>query len=265
MGTMSSSAVGSTSSPAQVAQCQATKLRVVRQALVPIIGTGYVANVGGNHVTRGAELSISSHQCLQPFQISRHFFLHNDQATDTETMAKLARYASADMAFGEDAVCLYGPEARHHLEKLQIAFNPDELEHQDSLFVKDQKQVGDGGILHSILEGRKALQEKGHFGDYWVIVSPALYEEAYKNRATPVDAPIYEIQHLLKGFLCSEAVKDRTGVIFSLDRGGISLVVPMDLYLDTSLPKDNEGRPRFRLAEQFRLVIDDPDARTGLK
>jgi hypothetical protein len=80
-----------------------------------------------------------------------------------------------------------------------------------------------------------------------------------------MDAPIYQIQPLVKGFLFSEAAEGRKGVIFSLAREMISLSVPMDLYLDTALPNDSAGQPRLRLAQQFRLVIDDSDARAALK
>jgi hypothetical protein len=81
-----------------------------------------------------------------------------------------------------------------------------------------------------------------------------------------MDAPIYQIQALLAkdGFLFSEAVAGRRGVIFSLARSTINLVVPMDTYVER-LTDDGNGQPRFRVAEQMRLVIDDPDARVALK
>jgi len=247
------------------AQNQAAKLRIVRQALVPTIGQGYVNNVAAHHVSRGAELSVKPNQALQPIQISRHFFVHKEQTTDTATLTKLVNFAAADMAQAEDSVILLGAEARSQLTRLQVTLdNPDELQFQAGLFEKEQAPIK-GDILNSILDGIKTLQRRGHAGDYYAIVSPELYEEAYKNKTTAMDAPIYQIQPLLKGFLFSEAAEGKRGVLFSLARDMISLSVPVDLYLDTSLSNDSGGRSRFRLAQQFRLVVDDPDARTPLR
>ena len=263
------SSPGSTTppTPEQIAKCQAAKLRIVRRALEPIIGTGPVATVTGHHVTSGREASIRPNQGLQPLQIARHYFLYPGQAGDPDAHPKLAAYSGAEMAYAEDLVCLHGPGALPYLEKLQIAFDKYELEQQSSLLEeveKDRGHVEEGRILLSIVEGITTLLGRGYQGEYYAIVSPALFEEAHRNRATLMDAPIYQIQPLLKRFLCSEAVEGRTGVIFSLARGTISLKVPADLWLDSSLPPDN-GRTRFRLAEQFCLVIDDPGARTALK
>jgi Encapsulating protein for peroxidase len=264
-----SSTVSTTAStpptPEQVAQCHAAKLRVVRRALKPNVGTGHVASVTGHQVTSEKEASIRPNQSLQPLQIARHYFLYLDQASDPDAHPKLAAYSGAEMAYAEDLVCLYGPGALSHLERLQIAFDKYELEQQTSLLEKGQGHCEEGRILLSIVEGITILMSRGYQGEYYAIVSPALYEEAHRNRATLMDAPIYQIQPLLKGFLCSEAAEGRTGVIFSLARGTISLQVPVDLCLDSSLPPDGSGRPRFRLTQQFRLVIDDPGARTPLK
>ncbi len=97
-------------------------------------------------------------------------------------------------------------------------------------------------------------------------MSPALYREAYTNQNTPLDAPINQIQPLLadSGFLFSEAASGKKGVIFSLARATINLAVPMDSYVER-LTDDDKGQPRFRVAEQVRLVIDDRGAREALK
>jgi len=250
-----------------LAQNQANKLRVARQVFQPIIGQGYTDSVLGHRVIKGQTMSVRLNQHLPALQMSRHFLLQKEQSSDTAALNTLIGFAAADIAQAEDAVILLGSEAGPLLQKLHINLdNPDELDQQEGLFRKNQPNVGQP-ILDSILEGIKALRGRGQSGDYYVIVSPDLYEEAHKNRVSPVDAPIYQIQPLLanQGFLFSEAVPAKKGIILSLARNTISLSVPMDTYVDSSLPNDDAGRPRFAVAEQFRLVIDDPDARTDLK
>lgn len=250
-----------------VAQGQAAKLRVARKVLQPVIGQGYADSIPGHVVLKGATMSVRPNQHLQPLQMSRRFFLHREQVNDSATANSLIRFAAADIAQAEDAVILLGAEAGPLLRKLHIKLdNAEELKVQEGLFKAKQAAVAQP-ILNSIVEGIKTLRERGQAGDYYVIVSPDLYEEAHINRVTPLDAPIYQIQPLLasQGFLFSEAAPHKTGVIFSLARDTISLVVPMDTFVDTSLPSDEEGRPRFAVAEQVRLVIDDPDARAELK
>jgi len=260
---------GSTSSDQMtaLAQSQANKLRVARRALSPVIGQGYVASVPGHRVTKDKTLSVKPNQNLQPLQLSRQFFLHKEQANDSNTVNALITFAAADIAQAEDAVVMLGAEADALLQKLNIKMdNPDELKQQVGLFSKGHAKVKDP-ILESVLGGINTLQGRGQIGDYYVIVSIDLYKEAYTNRVAPLDAPVYQIQPLLaaNGFLYSEIVPLKTGVIFSLARNTISLAVPMDTFVDASLPNDSEGRPRFAVAEQIRLVIDDPEAIAELK
>jgi uncharacterized linocin/CFP29 family protein len=259
-----------------LARTQARQLRVARRALLPdspdlpiapVIEQEYVDSVVGHRIHRDKVMSVRPSQHLQPLQMSRHFSLHKEQTNDVDTLKALITFAAADIAQGEDAIVLLGAEALPFLEKLYIKLdNPDELRAQEALIGKEQKEV-EHPILKSVLEGRRKLQERGQYGDYYVIVSPSLYEEAYTNIKTPADAPISQIQPLLvdNGFLYSEALEGKRGVIFSLARGAIKLAVPVDTYVDCSLPNDDDGRGRFRVAEQFRLVIDDPDAREPLK
>jgi hypothetical protein len=250
-----------------LAQEQAGKLRVARRALSPVIGQGFVPSVPGHRVTKGSSLSVRPNQNLQPLQMSRRFFLHREQVGDSLTLNALISFAAADIAQAEDAVILLGAEAEPLLQRLHIDLaDPEELRAQQGLFHHQQPQV-ERPILESVLGGIKTLRERGQSGDYYVIVSPELFEQAHTNRHAPFDAPIYQIQPLLAsdGFLYSEAAPAKTGVIFSLARNTISLAVPMDTFVDTSVPNDSEGRPRFAVAEQICLVIDDPDARAELK
>jgi uncharacterized linocin/CFP29 family protein len=250
-----------------IAQSQATKLRVARRVIQPIIGAGYVDSVPGHRVIRGAILTVRPNQHLRPLQMSRDFSLHKEQSGDNSTVNTLIGFAAADIAQAEDAVVLLGSKAGPFLDKLQVRVeNRDELDEQEGLLQDEAKKVGQP-ILVSILDGIKTLRERGQSGDYFVIVSADLYEEAYRDRKTPLDAPIYQINPLLagQGFQFSEALPAKTGVIFSLARATISLSVPMDTYVDTSLSNDNQGRPRLAVSQQFRLVIDDPEARVDLK
>jgi uncharacterized linocin/CFP29 family protein len=246
---------------------QANKLRVARRALSPIIGQGFVESVPGHRVTKDRALSVRPNQHLQPLQMSRHFFLHKEQAADSLTLSALITFAAADIAQAEDAVILLGAGAEPLLRRLNIDLtDPEELRAQQGLLDHQQRKV-EKPILESILDGIKTLRERGQSGEYYVIVSPDMFEQAHINRHTPLDAPIYQIQPLLAsgGFLFSEAAPEKTGVIFSLARNTISLAVPMDIFVDTSLPNDSEGRPRFAVAEQIRLIIDDPEARVELR
>src|SRR5262249_31664941 len=121
-------------------------------------------------------------------------------------------------------------------------------------------------ILDSILVGIAELQRRGQYGDYCAIVSPALLQEAYTPRQSPVDAPYYQFAPLLRpnGFLYSEAAEGKRGVIFSLARGKLQLAVPMDIHVEGT-PDDEKGHPRLKVCQQSRLVVDDRDAKVALK
>ena len=108
-------------------------------------------------------------------------------------------------------------------------------------------------------------QRNGYNGEYRVIVSPYRYSQAYRRRAGR-SALIHEIQALLpnNGFLSSSILRGNQGVIFSLARGTVRLSVPVDTYVDTSIPNDDQGRQRFRVAQH--LMLDDPyRARVALR
>jgi hypothetical protein len=245
---------------------QAEALRVVRQALKPIGTQGtYVNSVLGHRVDRDKTLTVRPCQHLQPLLMCRYLSLFREQLNDSDALQALALHAAADIAQAEDAVILLGADAGAFLAKLKVELDqPSELGHQEGLFDKGQKDVGQP-ILDSILEGIHALRTRGQFGAYYAIVSPTLHQEAYTNQKTPLDAPINQIQSQLadNGFLSCEAASGKKGVIFSLARATINLAVPMDTYLER-LTDDDKG-PRFRVAQQFRLIIDDREAREALK
>jgi uncharacterized linocin/CFP29 family protein len=122
----------------------------------------------------------------------------------------------------------------------------------------------DQPILESILEGIKRLRDGNHHGEYCVIVSPALYQEAFKPRTNTLDAPIYEIRPLLKdnGFLYSPAAREKTGVIFSLGGHTIDITVPVDATVEFT--DEQKGIAELRVVEQCRLRVNDPSAAVAL-
>jgi uncharacterized linocin/CFP29 family protein len=283
-----------------IAQAQAAKLRVVRRALPPVIGHGYVDIVrahqlsgatgatggtgatgatgatggtgatgatgatGGTGAGQPPPMSVSPYQPQRPIQMSRSFYLHREQSGDDDILKALITQAAADIAQAEDAVILIGPGAASLLQN--ITYDPNDLTLQDRLLPKDAQDLLTDQLLDSIIDGRRMLQANGYYGEYYVIVSPTLYSEAYRRPGYGLPAPIDEIHALLasNGFLYSNAIGGRKGVIFSLARGTIRLLVPIDTYVDTAIPNDDQGRQRFRVAQQFRLVIDDQNALVAL-
>ena len=257
-----------------VAQAQASKLRVVRRALPPVIGHGYVDLVRAHQLTpppappapgQPPPMNISPFQPRRPLQISRSFFLYREQSGDDDILKALITQAAADLADAEDTVILLGGDARTTLRDLNITFDPIDLRKQVRLFPIAGGPIT-GNILDRILRGIVHLQRNGYNGEYRVIVSPYRYSQAYRRRAGR-SALIHEIQALLpnNGFLSSSILRGNQGVIFSLARGTVRLSVPVDTYVDASIPNDDQGRQRFRVAQQFRLILDDPYARVALR
>jgi uncharacterized linocin/CFP29 family protein len=293
-----------------IAQAQAAKLRVVRRALPPVIGHGYVDIVrahqlagatggtgatgstgatggtgatgstgatggtgatgatgatGGTGAGQPPPMSVSPYQPQRPIQMSRSFYLHREQSGDDDILKALITQAAADVAQAEDAVILIGPDAASLLQN--ITYDPNDLILQDRLLPANAQDLLTDQLLYSIIDGRRILQANGYYGEYYVIVSPTLYSEAYRRPYYGQPAPIDEIHALLanNGFLYSNAIGGRKGVIFSLARGTIRLLVPTDTYVDTAIPNDDQGRQRFRVAQQFRLIIDDQNALVALQ
>jgi hypothetical protein len=81
-----------------IAQDQATKVRVVRKVLQPVIGQGYVDSVPGYRVIKGPSLSLRPNQHLRPLQMARHFSLHKEQINDGVALSTLISFAAADIA-----------------------------------------------------------------------------------------------------------------------------------------------------------------------
>jgi uncharacterized linocin/CFP29 family protein len=241
---------------------EAARIRVARRVLT-LFGNsdGYVDNVVGHQVSEEPPLSIQAGQSLVPVEISVDFKLFPEQFNDEQAAMALATRAAYLVALAEDAVVLNGNRAREFLDRHHVSRR--NLDQQTGLFGENQGTVGPR-ILDSVLEGITELRTRNHHGEYCVIVSPDLYQEAFKPRTNTLDAPIYEIRPLLKegGFLYSPAAPERTGVIFSLGGHTIDIAVPIDAMGE--LTDEERGVALLRVVEQFRLRVNDPSAAVAL-
>jgi uncharacterized linocin/CFP29 family protein len=219
-------------------------------------------------VVTGSPLTISTTQSLTPITLSCPFAIDKIHYQDEEALNALAIEAAYRVVAAEEAVLLLGKDARSFLEALNVETRPDDaLDVQIGLH-PDLKSKVDQSILASVLQGIANLggnAKNRRLRNYVVIVSLDLYELAFKNRETPFDAPIYEILPLLvkDGFLYSQALPEKTGLLFSQSGQPIKIAVPIDAYVcaDTEV----SGRVTLRVEEQIRLVIDVPEAVVALQ
>jgi len=241
---------------------EAARIRVARRVL-PLFGSsnGFVDNVVGHQVNPGPPLSIRPGQGLVPVEVAVDFQLSPEQFGDEQAAMALATRAAYQVALAEDAVILNGARASGLLDRLHVTER--NLDAQVGLVGSEQGTV-EAPILVSVLEGIKELRTRNHHGEYCVIVSPDLYQEAFRPRTNTMDAPIYEIRPLLKegGFLYSPAAPERTGVVFSLGGHTIDMAVSVDAMVE--LTDEERGLAFLRVVEQFRLRVNDPSAAVAL-
>lgn len=205
----------------------------------------------------GKAFSIPPGPPLIPVKIECNFMLYPEQVNDEGRIKALARMTARQIALAEDAVILYGKDAFKKLNNYGVvATNLADQKH--SLIKKSQSPV-QLDILKSILKGISDLQTKGHYGDYCAIVSTDLYQEAYTPIQTTFDAPIHQILPRLRegGFLYSQALDEKTGVLLSLGGGTIDIAVPLDA-VPAFTKEDNEFY--LRVVERFVLRVNDTDA-----
>ena len=239
------------------------EVRVIRP-LLKLYGKqgAYTANIVGHRVTAQSPLSVSIDQNLTPAILSCDFMLQQEQFTDENALNTLAVEAAYRVAAAEDAVILLGAKASEFIDELSV--NAENLDKQTGLLSDPPVQLQDERtILESVIDGIKKLQGKGRLGRYAAIVSLDLYQAAMRPRQNAFDAQIYEIRPLLveNGFRNSQALPERTGVIFSLSGDTIKIAVPMD----TSVESVEEKKDAFlQVVEQIRLVVDVPEAVVAL-
>src|SRR5207249_820109 len=114
-------------------------------------------------------------------------------------------------------------------------------------------------VDQSILAAIANLRAKGHFGPYCVVLSPDLHRDACSpiaGTAVPVIAPILP-QLRQDGVQFSLSLPARSGVVFSVGKAVIDLVIPWDLHVEC---RDIQGDATFVVIEQFRLRINDANA-----
>jgi len=243
----------------KVVHDESAKIRL--RDVFPLWGNsgGYVDSAVGHEVTLtpGQPLKIKAGQNLVPVELSVEFQLSPEQFHDEQVAEALATRAAYILALAEDAVLLQGNSSRRFLTSLNVVER--NLDEQHGLFNENQPQV-ERPILESILEGIKRLRTRNHHGEYCVIVSPDLYQEAFAPRQNTLDAPIYEIRPLLRegGFLYSQAAPEKTGVIFSLGGHTLDIAVPVDVMVE--LTDEEKGVALLRVVEQFRLRENDRTA-----
>jgi hypothetical protein len=129
-----------------LAHDQAAALRIVRRAL-KLVGpqVAYVDSMMGHRVNPGCPLSVRPNQHLHPLRMARQFILFREQWKDKEALQSLVAFAAADIAQAEGAVAPLGSDAGPLLQKLNIELNhPSELEQQEGLFQRNQKEVANG-------------------------------------------------------------------------------------------------------------------------
>ena len=122
-------------------------------------------------------------------------------------------------------------------------------------------------VVTSILNGLTQLRTKvkdqpGQHGDYTVILSPNLHQEA----STPLSEAggLMAIEPILgqlrdsKLLPPSDVLTGRTGVILSLGGAVVELVITADAHVVRQ--PDQGAAAIFMVTEQFRLRVNDPDA-----
>jgi uncharacterized linocin/CFP29 family protein len=256
---------------------EAARTRAARRAL-PLFGQqgAFVGSVPGYRIGRGSPLTIESGPGLVPVDLSVEFKLTPEQLNDEGVAVALATRAANIVALAEDEVMLKGAGAESALHNLGVCSR--NLDSQEGLFERSEKRSEKQSekhdvaseqvkhpILESILDGIKKLRARNHQGEYAVIVSPDLFEEAFKPRHNTMDAPIYEIRPLLlkdNGFLYSAAAPAKSGVIFSL--GGQTIDVNVSVDATAAVAEETRGFAILHVVEQLRLRLNDPTARVNL-
>jgi uncharacterized linocin/CFP29 family protein len=256
----------------RVVHDEAAAIRVARQ-LLPLFGesSGFVGSIAGHELrqTKGNEpLSLPSNQNLVPAEISVEFTLAPEQFTDEHVATALAGRAAYLTAIAEDLVVLRGKDASAALDSLGPVSVLNNCGEQVGLFqAADPAPLPlpeEQDILGSILAAITKLRQQNHHGPYCAVVSPDLWQRAFKNRQSTMDAPIHEIRPLFRegGFRYSPAAPYGTGIVFSLGGQTLDLAVPVDATVELV----KEERSAFlRVVEQVRLRVNQPTAITPLE
>jgi uncharacterized linocin/CFP29 family protein len=244
-----------------VAHEEATSARKVRPA-IPLFGQSNDPNAHPNTVhdyrlNVGPPLNVPDRQPLVSAEIRCPFRISSEQKGDERVAQALVRAAAHRVGRGEDAVEVLGRDASSALQSLKLT--SQNLAQQTSRLIGPRQAAVGQPILNSIIKAMQALQTRGYFGDYWAIVAPDLYREAFQPQTGPLDAPIHAIRPLLseEGFRYSPAVPPTKGVLMSIGGGTVHITVPRDVHVRWA----EEGRDiTLEVATYFRLLIIDDGA-----
>jgi len=222
--------------------------------LIPMVTEemAYAKTVPDTTVTAlAAGVAMNPARTLAPIKLSRPFVVRPEQFDDLETISRLALNAGYDVAAAEDDVLLFGNAA----VGLQATDESGTLGDQRGLLL-----AVPGGMLtpvdESILNAITRLRNNRHYGPFCVVLSPTLHLEAFSpiaGTAVPVISPILP-QLRQDGVQFSPSLGGRSGVVFSVGKAAIDLVIPWDIHVEC---REVRGDATFVVIEQFRLRIND--------
>jgi hypothetical protein len=140
-----------------------------------------------------------------------------------------------------------------------LTVDPAELSQQTGLFKRDQAKVARGKAIDSAIKALNNLRSRGHYGPFVVIVATDLNEEAWTPTAAGIiQAPIYGVLPELRspedGWIWSDVVPSRQGVVISLGGQTFDFIVSYDPHVESAIVTDSF---HIEAALQFRLRIND--------
>lgn len=244
---------------ATVANC------VGRSLLNPTPGTAEVSSFP-EHKFAAGKLTMTSVKALVPTEISATFSLTPSALSDSNTLYMTAARASSWVGQAEDAVILLGKDWDANLGPA-VTKNIDvpDSKSQEGLLTAPPTAIKTptaSGLQTSLTNAMTQLRAKNEVGPYSVVVDPLLYGLANEAITASGDTLLTRFGKQISGFQYSTALAPKTGVMFSLATDTtIDLQIPYDLTLELL---NTQAGAQFRVAEQVRLRVNDPDAIVAL-
>jgi hypothetical protein len=230
--------------------------------LIPITpgNSRYEDVVPSYRISPGPPLGIRASVRLAPIKISCEFVIAQQQFDDELLASRLALRPASFLAYAEDTILLHGSRAAPDLAAMNVKDENDTLAQQEGLLVNPPVALPAATLVtDSIRAALERLQRNQQHGPYCVVLSPDLHRDAltpFGTSTTPKIAPLLP-QFRDQGFRFSEALPDRTGVVFSLGGSALDLAILWDAHVEC---RKVEGDATFVVVEQFRLRINDPRA-----
>jgi len=235
--------------------------------LIPIVGgeMTYAKTVPDTTVVvlPGGGISINPARTLAPIKLSSPFVVPRELFDDLATISQLAISAGGDLAAAEDAVLLFGANAGGAVGGFPANDESGTLPNQVGLLAAFPAVPIGAAVDACILAAIAALRVNRHLGPFCVVLSPDLHQAAFTpipGTATPVIAPVLP-QLRQDGVKFSPSLPAATGVVFSVGKAAIDLVIPWDLHVEC---REVRGNAQFVVIEQFRLRINNLNAAVAL-